>query len=149
MSINADAYRLVKPGEFEFTTITHEFNDGDVIVNPKKASVCHADLRYYTGNRRKEALEKKLPMALFHEGIGTIEESKHPNFNKGDKVVIVPNIPSRLRTGDFAETDLLDNYDENAVFMGSGYDGICQNRMVVPGENIVKFLIIWMKTSHY
>lgn len=71
------------------------------------------------------------------------------NFNKGDKVVIVPNIPSRLRTGDFAETDLLDNYDENAVFMGSGYDGICQNRMVVPGENIVKFLIIWMKTSHY
>ena len=100
--------------------------------------MCHADLRYYTGNRRKEALEKKLPMALFHEGIGTIEESKHPNFNKGDKVVIVPNIPSRLRTGDFAETDLLDNYDENAVFMGSGYDGICQNRMVVPGENIVK-----------
>lgn len=39
MSINADAYRLVKPGEFEFTTITHEFNDGDVIVNPKK-QVC-------------------------------------------------------------------------------------------------------------
>lgn len=35
MSIDADAYRLVKPGEFEFTTITHEFNDGDVIVNPK------------------------------------------------------------------------------------------------------------------
>ena len=39
MSINADAYRLVKPGEFEFTTITHEFNDGDVIVNPKKQCV--------------------------------------------------------------------------------------------------------------
>lgn len=138
MSIESKAYRLIQPGEFKYTTINHEFRDGDVIVNPEKASVCHADLRYYTGNRRKEALEKKLPMALFHEGIGTIEDSKHPDYQKGDKVVIVPNIPSRLRAGDFEETDLLDNYDENAVFMGSGYDGICQDRMVVPGDNIVK-----------
>lgn len=138
MSIQSHAYRLIAPGEFEYTTITHEFDEGDVIINPIKASVCHADLRYYTGNRRKEALEKKLPMALFHEGIGMIEDSKHPNFNTGDKVVIVPNIPSRIRKGHFAETDLMDNYDENAVFMGSGYDGICQDRMVVPGENLVK-----------
>ncbi|QDW97260.1 dehydrogenase [Staphylococcus warneri] len=138
MSIESKAYRLIQPGEFEYTTINHEFRDGDVIVNPSKASVCHADLRYYTGNRRKEALDKKLPMALFHEGIGTIEDSKHPDYQKGDKLVIVPNIPSRLRAGEFEETDLLDNYDENAVFMGSGYDGICQDRMVVPGDNIVK-----------
>jgi hypothetical protein len=34
----------------------------DIIVKPTKASVCHADLRYYTGNRRPEALAKKLPM---------------------------------------------------------------------------------------
>ncbi|EHJ06870.1 alcohol dehydrogenase catalytic domain-containing protein [Staphylococcus simiae] len=138
MSIKSNVYRLIKPGEFEYTTIEHDFNEGDVIVNPTKASVCHADLRYYTGNRRQEALDKKLPMALFHEGIGIIEDSKHPNFTQGDKVVIVPNIPSRLRHGDFEKTDLMDNYDENAVFMGSGYDGICQDRMVVPGENIVK-----------
>lgn len=138
MSVKSNVYRLIKPGEFEYTTIEHKFNEGDVIVNPTKASVCHADLRYYTGNRRQEALDKKLPMALFHEGIGIIEDSKHPNFVQGDKVVIVPNIPSRLRHGDFEKTDLMDNYDENAVFMGSGFDGICQDRMVVPGENIVK-----------
>ena len=58
MSIESKAYRLIQPGEFEYTTINHEFRDGDVIVNPSKASVCHADLRYYTGNRRKEALDK-------------------------------------------------------------------------------------------
>jgi threonine dehydrogenase-like Zn-dependent dehydrogenase len=37
-----------------------------------------------------EALAKKLPMALFHEGIGIVEDSKHPDFQQGDKVVIVP-----------------------------------------------------------
>ncbi|PCF84967.1 alcohol dehydrogenase catalytic domain-containing protein [Staphylococcus intermedius] len=138
MSINSNAYRLVAPGKFEYTTITHEFEAGDVIINPTKASVCHADLRYYTGNRRKEALAQKLPMALFHEGIGIVEASKYDGIEKGDKVVIVPNIPSRLRHGDFEKTSLMDNYDENAVFMGSGYDGICQDRMVIPGENVVK-----------
>ncbi|EJJ6354943.1 alcohol dehydrogenase catalytic domain-containing protein [Staphylococcus pseudintermedius] len=138
MSINSNAYRLIAPGKFEYTTITHEFEEGDVIINPTKASVCHADLRYYTGNRRKEALAQKLPMALFHEGIGIVEESKYDGIEKGDKVVIVPNIPSRLRHGDFEKTSLMDNYDENALFMGSGYDGICQDRMVVPGENVVK-----------
>jgi hypothetical protein len=38
-------------------------------------------LRYYTGNRRPEALAKKLPMALFHEGIGIVEDSKHVNLH--------------------------------------------------------------------
>jgi ribitol-5-phosphate 2-dehydrogenase len=30
------------------------------------------------------------------------------------------------------------NKATSSVFMGSGYDGICQDRMVVPGDNIVK-----------
>ena len=138
MHIQSTAFRLTEPGIFEKTTLTHDFSTGDIVVKPTKASICHADLRYYSGNRRPEALAKKLPMALFHEGIGVVEQSNHSDIHVGDKVVIVPNIPSRLRKSNFPATDLLDNYDENAVFMGSGYDGICQSHMVVPGDNVVK-----------
>ncbi|WP_436854901.1 alcohol dehydrogenase catalytic domain-containing protein [Staphylococcus caeli] len=138
MKIQSHAYRLIEPGVFEPATLEHDFDDRDIIVKPTKASVCHADLRYYTGNRRPEALAKKLPMALFHEGIGIVTQSKHPAFQSGDKVVIVPNIPSRLRKASFEPSPLQDNYDENALFMGSGFDGICQDQMVVPGDNVVK-----------
>lgn len=138
MKIESNAFRLIEPGVFKKDTLTHDFEEKDIIVKPTKASVCHADLRYYTGNRRPEALAKKLPMALFHEGIGIVEDSKHPDFQQGDKVVIVPNIPSHLRKGTYPTTSFQDNYDENAVFMGSGFDGICQDRMVVPGDNVVK-----------
>lgn len=138
MHIQSTAFRLTEPGTFEKTTLRHDFSTGDIVVKPTKASICHADLRYYSGNRRPEALAKKLPMALFHEGIGVVEQSNHSDIHVGDKVVIVPNIPSRLRKSNFPATDLLDNYDENAVFMGSGYDGICQSHMVVPGDNVVK-----------
>ena len=137
-NITSTAYRLIKPGKFKETTIQHVFENNDVIIRPTKASVCHADLRYYTGNRRKEALDRKLPMALFHEGIGVVEESNHDKIKEGDKVVIVPNIPSRLQKEDVEKTNLLDNYDENAVFMGSGYDGICQSKLVIHGDNVVK-----------
>ncbi|MGW7908828.1 alcohol dehydrogenase catalytic domain-containing protein [Staphylococcus pseudoxylosus] len=136
--VESNAYRLVKPGQFEEMIIEHDFSDKDIIIKPTKASVCHADLRYYTGNRRPEALKKKLPMALFHEGIGIVEASNHDDIKVGDKVVIVPNIPSRLQKGDFASTDLQDNYDENALFMGSGFDGICQSQLVIHGDNVVK-----------
>ncbi|UXR70975.1 MULTISPECIES: alcohol dehydrogenase catalytic domain-containing protein [unclassified Staphylococcus] len=136
--IESKAYRLIKPGQFEEMMIEHDFSDKDIIVKPTKASVCHADLRYYTGNRRPEALKKKLPMALFHEGIGIVEASNHEDIKIGDKVVIVPNIPSRLQKGEFASTDLQDNYDENALFMGSGFDGICQSKLVIHGDNVVK-----------
>ncbi|RIP30924.1 dehydrogenase, partial [Staphylococcus gallinarum] len=138
MKIESNAFRLIEPGVFKKDTLTHDFEEKDIIVKPTKASVCHADLRYYTGNRRPEARAKKLPMALFHEGIGIVEDSKHPDFQQGDKVVIVPNIPSHLRKGTYPTTSFQDNYDENAVFMGSGFDGICQDRMVVSGDNVVK-----------
>lgn len=139
--INSKAYRLVAPGKFEEVELEHDFGENEIVVEPIMASVCHADLRYYTGNRRQEALESKLPMALFHEGIGIVRESKHPNVKEGEKVVIVPNIPTRYQLHleeEVPETELMDNYDENAKFMGSGYDGISQDKMVLHGDNIVK-----------
>ena len=56
MKIQSNAFRLTEPGQFEQATLIHDYDDRDIIVKPTKASVCHADLRYYTGNRRPEAL---------------------------------------------------------------------------------------------
>ncbi|MDW4356447.1 hypothetical protein QI089_05640 [Staphylococcus saprophyticus] len=52
MKIESNAFRLIEPGVFKKDTLTHDFEEKDIIVKPTKASVCHADLRYYTGNRR-------------------------------------------------------------------------------------------------
>src|SRR5699024_12262252 len=90
--LQSTALRLIKPGLFEKHLITHHIKNNDVVVKPYLASICHADLRYYTGNRRKEALNNKLPMALFHEELAVVEASYHPNFKKGDRVLSVPII---------------------------------------------------------
>src|SRR5699024_11111995 len=112
---------------------------------PYIVSVCHADLRYFSGNRRKEALEKKLPMALFHEGLGIVNQSFHPDFVKGDRVVIVPSIPGFVLNNipkeeccDNCQSGGSRNYCLNGEFLGSGYDGIGQSNLVISGENLVK-----------
>lgn len=142
--VASTAYRLIKPGVFEEQMIEHHVKENDVIVQPYMASICHADLRYYTGNRRKEALDKKLPMALFHEALGTVQESFHPDFKKGDRVVIVPSLPAYV-LNNHAKEDCCSNcknggysnYCLNGEFLGSGYDGAGQSKMVIGGENLV------------
>jgi ribitol-5-phosphate 2-dehydrogenase len=56
-----------------------------------------ADLRFYTGQRRPEALARKLPMSLIHKGIGTVLVSK-ADIQAGERV-IVPNLPGYLLDG--------------------------------------------------
>jgi ribitol-5-phosphate 2-dehydrogenase len=122
-------------------TIERKVGEGQVAIQPTISSICHADLRYYTGNRRPEALAKKLPMALLHEGLGTIVESKFDGLSNGQRVVIVPNIPgyllNRIDPQDCCHAcrkGIGDNYCQNGVFLGSGFDGIGQSRLVIPGE---------------
>lgn len=130
-------YRLVKPFEVVEETIERELRDGWVLIKPEYASICHADLRYFTGNRRPEALAKKLPMALIHEGTGIIIDSKDDRYQIGERVAIVPNIPGRLIEPDkvYKESD---QYSKHGVFMGSGYDGIAQSVVAHPGDCLVK-----------
>lgn len=143
-SVISSTYRLISPGQFKEINIEHELSDGEVVVCPSLASVCHADLRYYTGNRREEDLFNKLPMALFHEGIGSIVASRDPDLKIGEKVVIVPSIPYyKLIHGrkedccGSCRRGADDNYCEKGVFLGSGYDGIGQSRIVLPSENVI------------
>jgi len=133
-------YRLNAPGLIEEVVIQREVPEGHVVVEPSVASICHADLRYYTGNRRKEVLAKKLPMALIHEGIGRIVKDSG-SLGAGQRVAIVPNMPGHLRRRIAAEqccpvckNDPGGNYCHNGEFLGSGVDGIAQSRLVIPEE---------------
>ena len=65
-------YRLVDPRQIEVQTVAEEITDNDIVVRPKYLSVCHADTRYFTGQRPQATLRQKLPMALIHEGVGEV-----------------------------------------------------------------------------
>ncbi|NMD69319.1 alcohol dehydrogenase catalytic domain-containing protein [Bacillus sp. DNRA2] len=140
-AVQSRTFRLLSPGKVEEVLIERNVREGEVVVEPILASICHADLRYYMGLRSPEVMAKKLPMALIHEGIARVVESKSDKVKVGQKVVIVPNIPGNLLgEGDTEECsplrdkDFIDNYSEKNKFLGSGYDGIAQNRLVVPAE---------------
>lgn len=137
--VESIVYRLTKPGVIEEVSVTREIPDNWVAVQPVLASVCHADLRYFSGNRRPEALAKKLPMALLHEGIGLVKESNSFKFNKEDRVVIVPNLPGAVIHPDIQQKEGIPvNYTKGNEFLGSGYDGIGQSYLVQPEECLVK-----------
>lgn len=137
--IRSKAYRLVRPGVVEEVVLEHTAPEGYVVVEPILGSICHADLRYFTGQRRAEALARKLPMALIHEGIGRVVESKASELQAGQRVVIVPNIPGYLLEGTSPDAccpacrlGIGDNYCHRGRFLGSGTDGIAQQRVVIP-----------------
>lgn len=82
---------------------------------------------------------RKLPMALIHEGIGIIVKSLSPELVHGQRVVVVPNMSGYLLDGIQPEdccpacrSGNGDNYCHRGRFLGSGTDGIAQNRLVVP-----------------
>ncbi|WP_409344268.1 zinc-binding dehydrogenase [Paenibacillus sp. MBLB4367] len=138
-AVQSRAYRLIQAGVVEETILEHPIPKGHVVVEPALGSICHADLRYYTGQRRPEAMANKLPMALIHEGIGHIVHSEAAELAPGQRVVIVPNIPGYLLDGTTAETccpvcqgGLGSTYCARGRFLASGTDGIAQSRLVVP-----------------
>ena len=129
---------LDKPEQINAKKVTRTLQNNWVVVEPTYASVCHADERYYSGKRRPEALAKKLPMALLHEGIGVVKQSQSSKFQVGQRVVIVPGIPGKdLHNANPATNSLPANYDNTGVFMSSGYDGIAQSAVVQPANELV------------
>ncbi|MFZ7119660.1 MAG: alcohol dehydrogenase catalytic domain-containing protein [Eubacteriaceae bacterium] len=147
--IISEVMQLVKP--YTFKNVMKEVckRDNDVIVRPTLSCICAADLRYYTGNRRQEALKKKLPMALLHEGIGIIDEDNECGYRKGERVVIVPNIPGYIHSEDKYPTPddccaackngiHFENHCKNVHFLSSGFDGMLQSKMVQPALCVAK-----------
>lgn len=139
--VKSHVYRLESPYQFKAVEIQRHVSENDVVVEPSLASICHADLRYFTGSRKPDVLQRKLPMALLHEGIGNIVESQTPEYPIGQRVVIVPNLPGYLLKHTERENccpscqnEESENYCEKGAFLGSGYDGIGQSRLVLPSQ---------------
>ncbi|MFZ7133048.1 MAG: alcohol dehydrogenase catalytic domain-containing protein [Eubacteriales bacterium] len=141
--IKSEVMQLVKPYTFEKVIKVVDATDSDVVVRPILGSICAADLRYYTGNRRKEALKKKLPMALLHEGVGVVAEDSEFGYRAGERVVIVPNIPGYIHSKEKYPTPEdcceackagihFENHCKNVHFLSSGFDGMLQSKLVQP-----------------
>lgn len=133
-------YQLVSPRVISIKYENINF-DNDVIVKPLYMAICHADQRYYTGNRDKKVLSKKLPMALIHECCGEVVFDKSKKFKKGQKVVLIPNVP-----GNFNE-EIYENYGEGAKFLSSGYDGFMREYINIPQDRLVPFENIPLETA--
>lgn len=122
-------YRLKSPKFFEESIDEIEL-DG-VVVRPTYLSICQADQRYYQGSRPAEILDKKLPMALIHEGIGEVVFDGENNFKSGDKVVMIPNTPC-------GEDVCRANYSYKSKFRGSGFDGFTSDLIKLDSDRVVK-----------
>lgn len=124
-------YRLTAPRRFEIEFSDIDISESDVIVRPTHLSICNADQRYYQGKRSAEVLAKKLPMALIHEGIGTVVHSNSPDFKAGDCVVMIPNTP--VESDEF----IAENYLRSSRFRASGFDGFMQKCVDMSSDRLV------------
>lgn len=129
--INA-VYQLIAPRLIEVTYKDLQLNKDTVLVRPLYMSICRADQRYYQGNRSKEVLRKKLPMALIHECVAEVIYDPTGTFNVGDKVIPIPNTPT--------ENDdvIAENYLRSSYFRSSGYDGFMQDYVLTSVDRLVR-----------
>lgn len=125
-------YRLIAPNQIDVQFVDEELNDYELVVKPRYLSICKADQRYYKGNRDKEILDKKLPMALIHESIGYVVYSTNPEFKKNDPVVLIPNIPLDK------DSNIKENYQRTSKFRGSNMDGFMQENIFCNASNVIK-----------
>lgn len=133
-------YQLVSPRTFSVRYSSLDC-DEKVVIRPKYLSVCHADQRYYLGKRDAKVLEKKLPMALIHEACGEVIQDKTGTFLKGDKVVMIPNVPG------VEDIEIFENYSEGSRFLSSGYDGFMREFVDLSPDRVVKFSTIPWKVA--
>lgn len=125
-------YQLTAPRAISIKYENIDFTQ-NVIVKPLYMAICHADQRYYTGNRDKKILDKKLPMALIHECCGEVVFDNTGHFKIGDKVVLIPNVPGKF------DSEIYENYGEGAKFLSSGYDGFMREYVDIPYNRLILF----------
>lgn len=114
-------YRLVAPRQFEVQIINEPLTEDMIVVRPTYLSICMADQRYFTGQRDKKVMVKKLPMSLIHEGVGKVIYDPQGKFEKGQRVVMIPNTPVEK------DDTIKENYLASSKFRSSGYDGYTQD----------------------
>lgn len=126
-----EVIKLVTPKNIEISFQEENYNENIVIVRPTYLSICAADQRYYQGKRKKEILDKKLPLTLIHEGVGRVIYDAKGEFKKGEKVVMIPNTP--------VEHDeiIKENYLRSSKFRSSSADGFMQSVVYMNRDRII------------
>ncbi|KAI4448821.1 Ribulose-5-phosphate reductase 1 [Eubacterium plexicaudatum ASF492] len=125
-------YQLKRPRQFEVVFKEIEPDDSHILVRPTHLSICHADQRYYQGSRPDEVLRRKLPMALIHEGIGTVIYDPSGRFQMGEQVVMIPNLPME------EDPVIAENYLQSSGFCASGTDGFLQEYVRTTADRIIR-----------
>ncbi len=123
-------YKLMKPFVIETTYNDISLSESDkVIVRPAFLSICKADMRYYFGQRDSGILKKRLPMSLIHEASGEVMYDPSGKLEKGQKVVLLPNIAGK-------DEYYAENYRLDSLFRSSRADGFMQE-MIALGHNFL------------
>lgn len=125
-------YKLTSPLTIETACESLTLNDKDVLVKPKMLSICKADIRYYYGMRDIKVLRKRLPLTLIHEACGVVLHDGSGKLKKGDKVVLLPNIPGENQKYD-------ENYRLDSRFRSSRADGFMQEMVYLPHTQVVPY----------
>lgn len=123
--------KLTSPKNLEIFFKDEEYEKDFVLVRPTYLSICAADQRYYQGKRKKEILEKKLPLALIHEGVGQVVYDQKNEFSKGERVVLIPNTPIEK------DNVIKENYLRSSKFRSSSADGFMQNVVSMKRDRII------------
>ena len=124
-------YRLIAPGMIDVACTEPDIKN-KVILRPLYLSICKADQRYYLGNRSREVLKAKLPMALIHECCAKVVFDPTGTFKPGETVVPVPNTPME-------EDDVIaENYRLSSRFCSSGYDGFLRDYIDITPDRLVR-----------
>lgn len=126
-------YQLVSPKVFSIKYTDLSLNSDKVIIRPNYMALCHADQRYFLGQRDIKVLNKKLPMALIHECCGIVEYDPTGTYKQGQKVVMIPNTPIRKNPVIF------ENYDKGSYFLSSGHDGFMREFVDLPVDRVVPY----------
>ena len=125
-------YQLVSPKVFSVKYSDISFSD-KVIVRPEYLAVCHADQRYFLGQRDIKVLNQKLPMALIHECCGKVVYDPQGKMKPGQRVVLIPNSPVR-------KNDVIyENYDKGSYFLSSGHDGFMREFVELDCDRVVPY----------
>lgn len=125
-------YRLVDMKRIEMKQREIQLSTDIVLVRPECLSICAADQRYYLGQRKKEILNKKLPMALVHEATGTVIRDLSGKLRAGTKVVLIP-----LEENGNATSEIKSNYREDSRFASSGVDGFMRDIVAIQGKRLI------------
>lgn len=126
-----EVIKLTDVQKFEIFFKEMNINEDYVIVKPTYMSICAADQRYYQGKRKKEVLQKKLPLTLIHEAVGRVVYDPKGEYQKSEKVVMIPNTPQE------EDDTIKENYRRSSLFRSSNFDGFMQNLVFMDRSRII------------